>query len=513
MKKFNNRGLSDVITTVLIILLVLAGVMIIWVFVYPFLTNTGEQINIDALTAKVDIVRNSVQLEENGNISFVVKYNRGESDIEGVFVILEDEKGNTKRIQRNFSLNILETKRINTNYLEHNLQSLSSISVYPFFISDKGEIVTGSLEGNIKVSRVFTDYNFTEAKKTPYEGIYVLGRGDRVDVSQRLNRIYNLDKDFVDGYAWRMEWIDFDKGVVGPVYNFDLDNYGVDDAVSQVQAKGENKKLSIHINANKVPIYVNNSAQNDNMLHSIRDPGLSVGTDVYIGTPLPWHEESQESFREFMKNLSEYRVFDTAIGERVMLKDHSTLSTIMIGLLGIGKIRDIDVGRITHDTRYTRELFVQSTIENIHAVQDAFPNKKVIIPYFSLSDDGQTVEEGSLNEELITRISNEFDGVKNPKVLFFQELLRGDAPKIDVPYGQTLLRAKGLGLPIAFQACGSWRLHSLCNYTIGDDVPENGFRHGNNTFGAKYYEIYDEDLNYGIWEEMFQNWSDYLTGR
>ena len=40
----NKKGLSDVVTTVLIILLVLAAVALIWGFLYPFFKGTGSQI-------------------------------------------------------------------------------------------------------------------------------------------------------------------------------------------------------------------------------------------------------------------------------------------------------------------------------------------------------------------------------------------------------------------------------------------------------------------------------------
>ena len=45
----NKRGLSQVVTTVLIILLVLVAILIIWGFVRPTIESTGEQVTADCL--------------------------------------------------------------------------------------------------------------------------------------------------------------------------------------------------------------------------------------------------------------------------------------------------------------------------------------------------------------------------------------------------------------------------------------------------------------------------------
>ena len=44
----NKKGLSDVVATVLIILLALAAVVIVWSFVSPSLRNTGSQIDVQS---------------------------------------------------------------------------------------------------------------------------------------------------------------------------------------------------------------------------------------------------------------------------------------------------------------------------------------------------------------------------------------------------------------------------------------------------------------------------------
>lgn len=50
---FSKKGLSDVVTTVLIILLAIAAVTLIWSFIKPNLESAGDKLNADCLTSEV----------------------------------------------------------------------------------------------------------------------------------------------------------------------------------------------------------------------------------------------------------------------------------------------------------------------------------------------------------------------------------------------------------------------------------------------------------------------------
>ncbi len=66
---YNKKGLSDVIATVLIILLALAAVVIVWSFVSPSLKNSGTQIDIQTkcLSAEVKPTVCSVNTSSAGS--------------------------------------------------------------------------------------------------------------------------------------------------------------------------------------------------------------------------------------------------------------------------------------------------------------------------------------------------------------------------------------------------------------------------------------------------------------
>ena len=76
----NKKGLSDVVTTVLIILLALAAVIIIWSFVRPAITGAGKGITTGTECFKTDI--EVVSCDDGGtavgNIGKVVVKNNGQ---------------------------------------------------------------------------------------------------------------------------------------------------------------------------------------------------------------------------------------------------------------------------------------------------------------------------------------------------------------------------------------------------------------------------------------------------
>lgn len=103
------RGLSDVVTTVLIILLVLAAVAIIWGYLRGALEQSGSQITGACLT--LDLKPLSCNVSANG-LSATVRYGRnsGEATLSNVTLVFADSTGATKS---NFSAptpNALETK-------------------------------------------------------------------------------------------------------------------------------------------------------------------------------------------------------------------------------------------------------------------------------------------------------------------------------------------------------------------------------------------------------------------
>ncbi|OYW63343.1 MAG: hypothetical protein B7Y26_09315 [Hydrogenophilales bacterium 16-64-46] len=313
------------------------------------------------------------------------------------------------------------------------------------------------------------------------KGIYLLGDGPD------LASIPGLDQPFVDGYAWRIGWTSLDSGTSAPNYDFSL----VDQAVAAVQAHG--KKLTIALFVQDVPQYVR-----DDAAQTWNAPGTRPGTTV--NTVVPWDDSAQAHHRTFLQALSNHEVHDTTVGAAVRLRDHSALAQINAGILGLQGVRDVS-NTLVQQPGFTREKFTDAMLESVRAVQDVFPAKPTYVAFWGL-DDGQEPDYG---DALLLSLLGEFDGVRRPVVGLFNEALRGDSP------GPGYYQPASInGHFVMLQACGSWTLHNLCNWTPGDDSPANGFAYGHETFGTTYFEMYREDIENPAFASEFQQWHDAL---
>src|SRR3989344_9589392 len=92
----NKKGVSDVITTVLLVLIVLAAVGIVWLVVSSFLNNSTEQIDLGAGFSQLDIVDNSVKYLPSDVLQIRVKRDSNPGNITGLRVIVESVEGNVQ---------------------------------------------------------------------------------------------------------------------------------------------------------------------------------------------------------------------------------------------------------------------------------------------------------------------------------------------------------------------------------------------------------------------------------
>src|SRR3989344_4934966 len=95
----NKRGLNDVITLVLIIIISLGAIVLIWSFLRPLLQNASESINTEQFSSNYEIVSYFSFSNNNGpggngkNITFIVVKKSGEDNLTGYNIILYDSKG------------------------------------------------------------------------------------------------------------------------------------------------------------------------------------------------------------------------------------------------------------------------------------------------------------------------------------------------------------------------------------------------------------------------------------
>jgi hypothetical protein len=140
MIRINKRGLSSVIATLLIILLVIVSVSIVWVVVKNLLTKGSEDISIDKFTIDLEIVSIKQNVEKT-SVNVKVKRNAGEGELDGiVFLIYDGEE--THRIEvKNASLQPLEMKTYTLAYEGE----IVSMSVLPLILTESGKTIEGGV--------------------------------------------------------------------------------------------------------------------------------------------------------------------------------------------------------------------------------------------------------------------------------------------------------------------------------------------------------------------------------
>jgi len=115
----DKRGLSNLVATVLIVLLALAAVALVWGFLKPAFDRTGVQTDLRAKCISVNVEATTcVNNASTGNATVTARLTAGE--IAEVVAVIELEDGTTKTT-RTVAPGILETKKIGVNNTGQNV--------------------------------------------------------------------------------------------------------------------------------------------------------------------------------------------------------------------------------------------------------------------------------------------------------------------------------------------------------------------------------------------------------
>lgn len=139
----NQKGLSTIVATLIIILLVLVAVGIIWVVVRNVVQGGTQQIDINAKCLEVDVGATNVECiatvdgGNDGNCSVTVSRSAGDDEIGGLKLVFTNEDA-----EENFihdvpgDLAILDTKTVSN--IETGIVNASSVAVIVYFMDDSG---------------------------------------------------------------------------------------------------------------------------------------------------------------------------------------------------------------------------------------------------------------------------------------------------------------------------------------------------------------------------------------
>jgi len=143
----NKRGLSGVVTTLILILISLVAVGIIWVVIANVIGEGTQNVNLGKFTISLEI--SNVSVSDSGTVDVTVRRNPGEGDLHAIKFSLENDSGTTV-IDRDSDLGELGSKVFNLPYPGH----VKSVSITPV-LGSNGGVVGSTLD---KKEFVFDGY-------------------------------------------------------------------------------------------------------------------------------------------------------------------------------------------------------------------------------------------------------------------------------------------------------------------------------------------------------------------
>ena len=142
----NKKGVSEVIVTVLILLLIIAAVAILWIVISGFVRSSTERISLGVYAINLEIVENSLKYKTSGDLELRVKRSPGEGNLSSVKVLIEDEAGQQASYTYDLPIFELETKNIIVPASSiSSLGAISRVSIAPIIQAGSGKKYPGDV--------------------------------------------------------------------------------------------------------------------------------------------------------------------------------------------------------------------------------------------------------------------------------------------------------------------------------------------------------------------------------
>jgi hypothetical protein len=147
----NTKGLSTIVATLIIILLVLVAVGIIWVVVRNVIEGGASQIqglSVDVQPTKVICMVDAGQEGNNGTCDVTYERRAGGDEIGGIKLVLKDSAGDTNYIHDvSGNINPLATQtEVNVNT---GIVNVSHVEAVVYFLDESGNEVLCTASGKL----------------------------------------------------------------------------------------------------------------------------------------------------------------------------------------------------------------------------------------------------------------------------------------------------------------------------------------------------------------------------
>ncbi len=163
----SKKAISDIVVTVLIILLALGAIVIIWFFVRPFIFSSSSSVDIGQFSTSFSIVKDRVIVDDNPDdgdgldVKFSVRRGAGDAEVVGMNWIIEDSNGDscvTEEIFSGGNFEPLETRTSpNIPYGSGGCQDVddvAKVSAAPIFLNQAGERVNANVADSFVVGEI-----------------------------------------------------------------------------------------------------------------------------------------------------------------------------------------------------------------------------------------------------------------------------------------------------------------------------------------------------------------------
>lgn len=136
----NKRGLSDVLTTLLIVLLSIVAIGVVWVIIQNLISE-GEEISLVGLSLNLKIEKATAN-ESNLNVN--VKRNAGEGELVAINFIISDGS-NSDVLRKNTNLKELGSENFAFYLSVLDVGEIAEISIAPVYLSPSGKEIVGGI--------------------------------------------------------------------------------------------------------------------------------------------------------------------------------------------------------------------------------------------------------------------------------------------------------------------------------------------------------------------------------
>ena len=151
----NKRGMSAVVTTLLIILLVIVAIGIVWVVVRNILSKGSDEVSIIGLSIDLEIQKISVSVDGNV-LDVTVKRNSGKGNLLGINFVISDGE-NSEVVRKDTNMSELDSEVFSFSLNELGLSSFEIVSIAPIYETSSGKETTANIIDTTTISRGGSD--------------------------------------------------------------------------------------------------------------------------------------------------------------------------------------------------------------------------------------------------------------------------------------------------------------------------------------------------------------------